>query len=102
MRARLLLPLAAASLLAACATPEARLRTGLVAAGLSPGLADCMAHRMAHRLSLTQLLRLRDLPKARDAVGIGEFLHRVRALHDPEILSVSSSSAALCATGLAH
>jgi hypothetical protein len=102
MRARLLLPLAAAALLAGCATPEARLRAGLVDAGLSPPLAQCMAHRMAHRLSLTQLLRLRDLPRAREAVGVAEFLHRVRALHDTEILSVASSSAALCATGFAH
>ena len=104
MRARLspLLPLAAAALLAGCATPEARLRAGLVDAGLSPPLAGCMAHRMAHRLSLTQLLRLRDLPQARESVSIAEFLHRVRALRDPDILAVTSSSAALCATGLAH
>ena len=102
MRAAFLLPLAATALLAGCATPEARLRAGLVDAGLSPPLADCMARRMADRLSLGQLLRLRDLPRARESVSIGEFLHRVRALHDPGILAVSSSSAALCATGLAH
>jgi hypothetical protein len=101
MRAKLL-PAIAAALLAGCATPEAQLRSGLANAGLSPQLADCMAHRMAGRLSLRQLLRLRDLPRARESVGIGEFLHRVRALHDPEILGVTSSSAALCATGLAR
>lgn len=98
----LLLPIFAASLLTGCATPEARLRTGLVNAGLSPPLAGCMAHRMAGRLSLGQLMRLRDLPQARESVTIGEFLHRVRALRDPEILSITSSSAALCATGLAR
>ena len=88
-------------MLAGCATPEARLRDGLVNAGLSPPLAGCMAHRMAGRLSLGQLMRLRDLPQARESVTIGEFLHRVRALRDPGILSIASSSAALCATGLA-
>jgi len=36
----------------------------------------------------------------REAVTIGEFLHRVRALHDPNILAVASASAGLCATGL--
>ena len=104
MRAKLLLPLpvALAALLAGCATPEARIRAGLVDAGLSPPLAGCMAHRMAGRLSLGQLLRLRDLPRAREALSIGEFLHRVRALHDPDILAVTGSSAALCATGLAR
>ena len=99
----LLLPLAlAATLLAGCATPEARLRAGLVDAGLSPPLAGCMAHRMAGRFSLAELMRLRDLPRARESVSIGEFLHRVRALGDSHILAVTSSSAALCATGFAH
>jgi hypothetical protein len=104
MRAKpqLLIPILGAAMLAGCATPEARLRDGLVNAGLSPQLAGCMAHRMAGRLSLGQLMRLRDLPQARESVTIGEFLHRVRALRDPEILSITSSSAALCATGLAR
>ena len=96
------LPALAAFMLAGCATPETRLRTGLINAGLSPPLAGCMAHRMAGRLSLGQLMRLRDLPQARESVTIGEFLHRVRALRDPGILAISTSSAALCATGLAR
>jgi len=45
-------------------------------------------------------LRLSDLPAARDARDLPGFLRRVRALGDPEILAVTSSSAALCATGL--
>jgi hypothetical protein len=96
------LALLGAAMLCACGMPEARLRAGLVNAGLPPPLAGCMAHRMAGRLSLTQLRRIGDLPQAREAVSIGEFLHRVRALGDTEILSVSASSAALCATGLAR
>jgi hypothetical protein len=101
MRAPFLFSIAAAALLAGCAVPEARLRAGLVNAGLSPPLAACMAERMADRLSLMQLRRIGDLPQAREALSVGEFLHRVRALRDPEILSVSTSSAALCASGLA-
>jgi hypothetical protein len=93
--------LAVAALLAGCAVPQARLRAGLVDAGLSPALARCMAERMADRLSLMQLRRIGDLPRARDSVSIGEFLRRVRALRDPQILGVSGSAAALCATGLA-
>ena len=99
---RLLIPALAAAMLAGCAVPEARLRAGLVNAGLPPPLAGCMAQRMAARLSLMQLRRIGDLPREREAVSVGEFLPRVRALRDPEILGVSASSAALCETGLAH
>jgi hypothetical protein len=88
--------------LAACAVPEARLRAGLVNAGLSESLAACMAERMVDRLSLAQLGRIGDLPRAREASSVQDFLRRVRSLRDPEILAVSSSSAALCATGLAR
>lgn len=91
------LPLVAVLALAtACAVPEARLRTGLVDAGLPRPLAACMAERMVDRLSLMQLRRIGDLPRAREALSVAEFLHRVRALRDPEILSVSAGSAAIC------
>ena len=83
-----------------CATPEARLRDGLIGAGLPEPLAACMAERMVDRLSLTQLRRLADIPDSRRAATTEEFLHHVRALRDPQILSVTSTSAALCATGL--
>ena len=88
-------------LLAGCAVPEARLRTGLINAGLSPPLAGCMAERMADRLSLAQLRRIADLPQVRESQSVDQFLRRVRALRDPEILTVSAAAATLCATGLA-
>lgn len=88
--------IALAALLSACAVPEARLRAGLVNAGLSRPLAACMAGRMVERLSLMQLRRIGDLPRARASVSVAEFLHRVRALRDPQIVSVSTSSAAIC------
>ncbi len=93
--------IAALAALSACAVPEARLRTGLTNAGLPKPLAACMAERMVDRLSLAQLMRIADLPKAGEAESLDRFLHRVRALGDPEILAVATSSGGLCATGLA-
>ena len=87
-------------LLTACAIPEARLRTGLRNAGLSEAMAACMAERMVDRLSLAQLRRIGDLPYASSSGSVSEFLHRIRSLGDPQILSVSTSSAALCAVGM--
>ena len=97
-----ILPLIAASLmLAGCATPEARLRTGLNNAGLSKAMSACMAERMVDRLSLVQLRRLSALGSLKEKrlgdLSFDQFLHKVRALKDPEILAVSTSSAALCA-----
>jgi hypothetical protein len=100
IRATILLGLALT--LAGCAVPEARLRAGLVRAGLPKPLSACMAERMVDRLSLKQLMRIADLPKASSSESIDQFLHRVRALGDAEIVGVTTSSAALCATGLAY
>lgn len=92
----------ATALLVSCATPEARLRIGLVTAGLPADLSACMAARMVDRLSLIQLRRLSDLPAARDSASVDQFLRRVRSLRDPEIWTVASGSAALCASGFAR
>lgn len=93
--------LAMAGLLAGCATPEARLRSGLVDAGLSAPLAACMAGRLADRLSLLQLKRLGGLAKLKDAdakrMSTERFLYNVRALKDPEIVAVATTSAGICA-----
>ena len=99
MRIKMLILLAPLAL-TACTIPEARLRTGLENAGLSHAMAACMAERMVDRLSLAQLRRIGDLPRASSALSLSEFLHRIRALGDPQILGVSSSSAALCAVGM--
>jgi hypothetical protein len=93
---RIRLALVASAFLASCAVPEARLRSGLVNAGLSRPLAACMAERMVDRLSLVRLRRIGDLPRARESVSVAEFLQRVRALRDPQVLSVSASAAAVC------
>jgi hypothetical protein len=90
-------------LLSGCATPEARLRTGLIDAGLSRPMASCMAQRMADRLSLLQMKRLGGLAKLRDQrlgeVSLERFIYDVRALKDPEILAVATTSAGICALG---
>ena len=92
----LLLLVAAATLLASCGIPERRLRAGLINAGIHPRMAECMAHRMAERLSIAQLRRLGDLPHARRAGSIEDYLYDVRSLRDPEVVSVTATSAALC------
>lgn len=86
--------------LSGCATPETRIRSALVEAGLSKPVAGCMAGRMVDRLSLLQLNKLRGLGKLRDKkareMSIDEFVKRTRALQDPEILGVATSSALVC------
>jgi type IV pilus biogenesis protein CpaD/CtpE len=87
--------------LSACATPETRVRTALIDAGLSKPIASCMADRMVDRLSLIQLNRLSGLKKLRGQdmrkITVEEFLKRTRSLQDPEILGVVSSSGLICA-----
>jgi len=87
--------------LSACATPETRVRTALMDAGLSKPVAACMADRMVDRLSLIQLNKLSSLKKLRGQdmrkVTVDEFLRRTRSLQDPEILGVVSSSGLICA-----
>ena len=82
--------------LSACATPETRIRTALMDAGLSQPIAACMADRMVDRLSLIQLNKLNGLKKLRGQdmrkVTVEEFLRRTRSLQDPEILGVATSS----------
>jgi len=87
--------------LSACATPETRLRTGLMNAGLSAGQSACMADRMVDRLSLIQLRRIASLrnfqkERIRD-MTVDRFLHNVRSLEDPEILTVTTRAALSCA-----
>ncbi len=91
----------AALALSACATPETRIRAALMDAGLSQPIAACMAGRMVDRLSLIQLNKLNGLKKLRGQdmrkVTVEEFLRRTRALQDPEILGVATSSGLICA-----
>ncbi len=100
MKAALLVPIVALAL-AGCATPETRIRTALTEAGLSKPVASCMADRMVDRLSPMQLNKLNGLKKLQSKkasqITIEEFVKRTRALQDPEILGVVSSSGVICA-----
>jgi hypothetical protein len=93
----LLLPLA----LSACATPETKLRAGLIEAGLSKKQSGCMARDMASKLSLGQMMRMSSLGKFKEGgakdMSLKQFLHNVRALEDPEIVSITSKAALGCA-----
>lgn len=87
--------------LSSCATPETRVRTALMDAGLSKPIASCMADRMVDRLSLIQLSKLSGLKKLRNKdvrkLSVDEFLKRTKSLQDPEILGVVTSSGLICA-----
>lgn len=87
--------------LSACATPEIRVRTALMDAGLSQPIAACMADRMVNRLSLVQLNKLSGLKKLRGQdmrkITVEDFLKRTRSLQDPDKLGVVSSSRLICA-----
>jgi hypothetical protein len=87
--------------LAACATPESRVRSGLMSAGLSQPIASCMAERMVDRLSLGQLQKLGRLGKLNKRnpgdISFNEFVKQTKVLQDPEILGVVTSSGVICA-----
>jgi hypothetical protein len=98
---RLFLAAAVSGLVAGCATPETRIRTALTNAGLSKPIAGCMAGRMVDRLSLFQLNKLNGLKKLQgkkaSQITVEEFVKRTKALQDPEILGVVTSSGVICA-----
>lgn len=77
---------------------ESRVRSALVDAGLSEPISACMAHRMTDRLTISQLRKLRALEGPKRSTL--DYIAAVRRIGDPEVLEVTASSAALCATGL--
>lgn len=88
--------------LAACAPSKlayGSVKSAMVEAGLSEPNAACMATRMTDRLSLVQLNKLKKLKGEKRSLG--DYVDAVRKVGDAEALSVTASSAALCATGLA-
>ncbi|PZQ55081.1 MAG: hypothetical protein DI555_10485 [Novosphingobium pentaromativorans] len=77
-----------------------RVRSALVEAGMPDRVATCMSKRMVKRLSLPQLIRLQKLEG--DKKTIGAWVRAVKAVDDSEVILVTTSSAALCRTGLAR
>lgn len=86
--------------LAACATPESRVRTALLNAGLPKPVATCMAQRMVNRLSIGQLQKLSRLSGIGERqigqLTVRELLKQTAALGDPEILGVVTSAGLGC------
>lgn len=88
--------------LAACAPSKlayGQVKSVMIAAGLSEPNAACMAERMTDRLSLGQLQKLKKLRGEKRSLT--DYVAAVRRVGDAEALSVTASSAALCASGLA-
>lgn len=86
-------------ILAGCATPEQRLRSGLMDAGLGKVSATCMADYMTDRLSLVQLKRIGSMASLKDDsvdIPLSRLLHKLRALKDPEIIGVAIAAGASC------
>ena len=79
---------------------EGRVRSALLDAGLSEKNADCMAHRMVERLTIGQLRKLEALHGEKRTIS--DYVIAVRRVGDAETLAVTTSSAALCAAGLAR
>ncbi len=98
-----LVPLVCLLALSACATmsPETKVRTRLMEAGLSRPMASCMAERLVDRLSMQELRRLGSLSKLGTRrmgdMTIDELLHRLGALNDPHILKVVAKAGIGCA-----
>ena len=88
-------------LLAGCASPRARLETGLREAGMGKKSSACMSREMSQDLSLGELIKLSKLSRFREkSVGkmtLGEFLKATRAIQDPHILKIATAAAVVCA-----
>ncbi len=77
-----------------------RIKSALVGAGLSPAVSECMAHRMVDQLTIRQLRKLETLQGPRRSVS--DYILAVQRIDDPQVVRVTISSAALCASGFAH
>ena len=97
----------AALLVSGCVSviAESRVESALLKAGLSEPNAECMAKRMVDRLTIPQLRKLEALRGKKGEPmrprTLRQFVERVRAVGDSEVIAVTASSAALCASGLA-
>jgi predicted ThiF/HesA family dinucleotide-utilizing enzyme len=94
------LPLVALLFLTGCGPIEGKVRSSLINAGIGPEPAACMAKQMVDKLSLLQLRRMASLGNFQDESVKGmtkdRFFHNVRALKDPQILTVTSAAWLKC------
>jgi hypothetical protein len=98
---RVLLLLIVLALPACASTYESKVETKLVDMGLSHNKARCMAERLVDRLSQDQLRSLGRLAglehRSVRKMTIGELIHRLEALGDPEIVAVATRAGLGCA-----
>ena len=76
-----------------------QVKSAMLNAGLSEGNSSCMATRLTDRLSLLQLNKLRKLKGQKRSLF--DYAAAVRQVGDTEVIEVTASSAALCASGFA-
>jgi hypothetical protein len=74
-------------------------KSAMLDAGLSEANSACMATRMTDKLTLGQLQKLKQLKGEKRSLM--DYVNAVRRVGDAEALAVTTSSAALCASGLA-
>lgn len=77
---------------------EYRVRTAFAEAGMNDKAATCMGRRLVKRLSLLQLRKLEAFQEEKRTLG--GLVRAVRRVNDREVIAVTTSSMALCATGL--
>lgn len=100
---RLILSLMLVGTVAGCSfvSPEAKVRSRLIAAGVKPPMADCMAGKLVRKLDtgeLKQLARVAKLPKQHHGgMSFDNLADRLRALNDPHIVSVVTRVGLGCA-----
>ncbi len=83
------------------AVVEQRVETGLVEAGLSAAMANCMAPIWANELSVEQIRGISQLAgklrAERQTLTVARLLEHASNWNDPKALGVMTSSAARCA-----
>lgn len=77
-----------------------RLHSALIENGMSNRVATCMTKRMMKRLNLIQIVKLQKLEGEKPTLGA--WVRAVKSVDDSEVILVTTSSAALCKTGLAN
>lgn len=99
MKPLFLIPLIALTACSPSKLAYGQVKSAMIDAGLSEPNAACMATRMTDRLSLGQLQKLKQLRGEKKSLW--DYVAAVRRVGDTEAISVTASSAALCASGLA-
>lgn len=77
-----------------------RIRTALIEGGMNEKAAACMSRRLSKRLTLWQMHKLEAFQEEKHTIG--GLVRAARKIDDRKVILVTTSSAALCTTGLAH